>query len=151
MTTLLLPLSLPEHERSADYDFDTRNDIIVITPETPKEPHPTTQSKGDISICRAELFIIRLPILNLEKEKLSHWGVYFSKVEQNENEVSSVSQVNTMFANSCVKEPEWFVLVISFNDARNNLMLETVWHTPTEERKYNKYIRTTKIIRTIED
>lgn len=92
MITILLPQSLPEENRQADYDFDVSDDQFVAVPREPKKPVNPDDSKRfewDMGICRTEFAIASTSTspFSFAKERLSHWGVYFSKVDQDPSKV----------------------------------------------------------------
>ena len=88
-TEFRLPPSLPEDERRADYDFEIIGSNVRILqrlqdlPETNLERHEWT-----FGICRATFGSIRrVPLVPLST-LLSHWGVYFTRVQDNSEQVS---------------------------------------------------------------
>jgi hypothetical protein len=80
MSHPLLPPSLPDKERRADYDFEIRHGNIHILPRQETPPaDDCIRRYWYVGICRADFGITRVLGMN---RYLSHWGVYFQKAPE---------------------------------------------------------------------
>lgn len=98
MKRMLLPPSKPDNERRANYDYRIRNavagilqyrgDAVEVVGSSDKdsdsdamgEPH-SRLFEWDVGICYVPFGFTRLIPSSSAKRKLSHWGVYFSRVD----------------------------------------------------------------------
>jgi hypothetical protein len=91
-TDLLLPPSLPEHERKADYDYEIVDRKAIILPRSEELPASDQERcEWRIGIRRATFDSIRPVRLPPISDKVSNWGVYFTKAQHGPEEVTIVA------------------------------------------------------------